>query len=82
VPEEHFLFTRGEPKVYRSSPKVQRTFCPNCGTSLTYKNEERKGETDITTGSLDHPEKYPPTQDYYCRDRLAWVKPTTDKLKE
>jgi hypothetical protein len=82
VPDEHFSFTKGEPKYYQSSLKVQRTFCPTCGTSLTYKNEERKQQIDITTGSLDHPEKYPPTKDYYCRDRLPWVKPATDILKE
>ncbi|UCF42800.1 MAG: GFA family protein [Planctomycetota bacterium] len=82
VPGKHFSFTKGDPQRYQSSAKVERTFCPTCGTSLTYRNEERDDEMDITTGSLDHPEQFPPTQDYYCRDRLAWVQPTTGKLKE
>ncbi len=82
VPDKHFSFTKGQPQRYQSSPKAERTFCPTCGTSLTYRNEERDDETDVTTGSLDNPEQFPPTQDYYCRDRLSWVEPTTDKLKE
>ena len=82
VRNEHFSFTSGEPRCYQSSAGVERTFCPVCGTSLTYRNKDRAQEIDITTGSLDYPEKYPPTQDYFCRDRLPWVKPVTDVLKE
>lgn len=82
VKDEHFAFTKGGPQRYRSSPHVVRTFCPTCGTSLTYWNERRDGETDIQTGSLDHPEDYPPTKDLFCRDRLPWVEPTTQDLRE
>lgn len=81
VPDENFSFTKGAPAIYRSSPNVTRTFCPTCGTSLTYINKDRKNETDITTASLDNPQNFPPTKDYYCRDRLPWVEPTTDTLK-
>ncbi len=82
VPDEHFTFMQGEPEQFASSPGVERTFCRTCGTSLTYNIERRKGETDITTGSLDDPEGYPPTHDYFCRDRLSWVKACTDNQKE
>ena len=82
VPDRCFSFSQGEPQRFRSSPHVERTFCPRCGTSLTYRSDERDQETDITTGSLDHPEAFPPTQDYFCRDRLSWVQPTTGNLKE
>ena len=82
VRNENFSYIKGEPQHYKSSPGVDRTFCPICGTSLTYQNESRAGEIDITTGSLDHPEQYPPTKDFFCRDRLPWVKPATDVLKE
>ncbi|MFC1738476.1 GFA family protein [Planctomycetota bacterium] len=82
VPDRNFSFTQGEPNRFASSPNVERTFCPKCGTSLTYKIDRRKNEIDITTGSLDNPEAYPPTQDYYCRDRLPWVKACTENQKE
>jgi hypothetical protein len=80
--DEHFCFTKGEPARFASSDDVERTFCAKCGTSLTYKKKSRKNEIDITTGSLDDPASYPPDQDYYCRDRLGWVKASTENLKE
>ena len=82
VPVEHFAFTTGEPARYASSKNVERTFCLKCGTSLAYKIKRRENQIDITTGSLDDPEAYPPTQDYYCRDRLSWVKNFTENQKE
>ena len=82
VPDQHFSFTQSEPTRFASSANVERTFCPKCGTSLTYKIDRRRNDIDITTGSLDNPEAYPPTQDYYCRDRLPWVKACTENQKE
>ena len=82
VPDGHFSFIQGEPQRYGSSPSVERTFCSVCGTSLTYRSDERDNETDVTTGSLDDPAAYPPTQDYFCRDRLPWVEPSTRNQKE
>ena len=82
VPVEYFSFIQSEPARFASSQDVERTFCLKCGTSLTYKAERRENEIDITTGSLDNPEAYPPTQDYYCRDRLSWVKNCTENHKE
>jgi hypothetical protein len=82
VPVQHFSFTRGKPARFASSKNVERTFCPTCGTSLTYKIDRRKHEIDITTGSLDDPESYPPTQDAYCRDKLSWVRTYTENQKE
>ena len=35
-----------------------RTFCDACGTSLTYENDERPNEIDLTTASLDDPEHF------------------------
>jgi hypothetical protein len=82
VPVKNFSFTQGKPARHASSQDVERTFCPKCGTSLTYTIDRRKGEVDITTGSLDNSEAFPPTQDYYCRDKISWVKYSTKKHKE
>src|SRR3954468_1097628 len=68
-----FKFTKGKPKRFRTETKAWRTFCSMCGTSLTYENDNRPGEIDITTGSLDHPEKFAPNKDVYAEERLSWV---------
>lgn len=38
-----------------SSPGVTRGHCADCGTSISYENEKRPGEIDITLNSLDDP---------------------------
>ena len=37
-------FTRGEPKFFMSSPIAQRGFCPECGSSLTYRQMKPEPE--------------------------------------
>jgi hypothetical protein len=59
VPRSSFTFEKGNPARYTTETGALRTFCSTCGTSLTYERDTRPGEIDITTGSLDEPEKIP-----------------------
>jgi len=68
-----FTFEKGIPKRYQTDTGAYRTFCDACGTSLTYENEQRPDEIDLTTGSLDHPEDFPPNRDVYPEEKLSWV---------
>ena len=68
-----FAFEKGTPKKYRTDTGAWRTFCDLCGTSLTYENDARPNEIDITTGSLDRPEDFPPTEDVFPEEKLPWV---------
>jgi hypothetical protein len=70
---ESLTFIQGEPGRFRSSPPVERTFCGRCGTSLTYQSEERSHEIDVTTGSLDDPEAFPPTKAVFPEQKLSWA---------
>lgn len=71
--KQRFRLLKGEPAVFRSSPPVQRTFCPACGTPLTYEHQDRPASIDVTTCSLDAPETFPPTHHSYLSDDIAWV---------
>ena len=73
VPISEFVFTQGEPRKYRTDTGAYRTFCGDCGTSLTYENDARPGEIDLTTGSLDEAELFPPTKDVFAEEKLSWV---------
>jgi hypothetical protein len=73
VPKSSFAWTKGKPKRYRTPTKAWRTFCKDCGTSLTYESAKRTADIDITTGSLDHPERFPPQHDFFVAERLPWV---------
>ncbi len=74
VPSESFAFTKGEPRSYRSSAPVTRTFCATCGTPLTYHHDARPQEVDMTTGSLDVPAGFAPTWHGWTEDAIAWVR--------
>jgi hypothetical protein len=45
-------FTAGRATEYRSSTAVVRSFCPACGTPLTYWHEGWPNEISLTIGSL------------------------------
>jgi catechol 2,3-dioxygenase-like lactoylglutathione lyase family enzyme len=74
-PAGSFAFTRGEPRRFRSSPPVERCFCAACGTPLTYRHDAFHDVVDVTTASLDAPERFPPADHTWASERLAWWRP-------
>jgi hypothetical protein len=73
VKRSDFEWETGKPHRYKTETGAFRTFCDACGTSLTYETDRRPDEIDITVGSLDHPENFPPTKDVYPEEKLPWV---------
>jgi hypothetical protein len=69
-----FVFTAGQPREFRAS-QVVRTFCGNCGTSLTYQHDESPETIDVTTATLDSPDDFAPTREVWVEHRLAWEVP-------
>ncbi len=69
-----FTFTAGSPSRFRSSEHGTRSFCPRCGTQLTFHPTRAAGDLDITTCSLDDPERVPPRDHTRTSSQLSWVK--------
>ncbi len=67
-----FSFVKGTPARFRTQTSAWRTFCGTCDTSLTYENDGRPDEIDVTTGSLDRPEDFPPDKSVFEEERLSW----------
>ena len=67
-----FRIMGGQPKTFRSSPKVTRGFCPDCGTQLTFASDDLPDEIDVTTATLDEPDRLPPKDHCYAASRVAW----------
>jgi hypothetical protein len=74
VPFAQFTLLAGTPTQFRSSSHATRTFCPNCGTQLTFVDDASPDEIDITTCSLDEPDGVPPRDHTFTSSRLAWLK--------
>ncbi len=74
VEATNFRFIRGLPRSYRSTPFGTRTFCPTCGTQLTFRDDDETG-IDITTASLDEPgsDAVAPRDQTFARSELSWM---------
>ena len=73
-------FTKGERKIYNSSPGVGRAFCPDCGTTLTWESEQRgQSLIEFHIGTFDDPGALAPTLAVFHGERLAWFD-TADRL--
>jgi hypothetical protein len=67
-----FDFLSGQPQVYRSSPDVIRRFCAACGSALSYEHANSAGSIDITSITLDQPNRFPPDREIWLEDRIPW----------
>lgn len=74
VPSTGFRFTSGQPTSFRSSEHGARTFCPRCGTPLTFRSSRSPTEMDVTTCSLENPELLPPKDHTRTSSKLSWVR--------
>jgi hypothetical protein len=70
VTARDLVWTRGEPKRFASSDKVQRGFCADCGTPLTY--EPVGYPPEVAIGAFDDPARVPPTVQNNPTDKLAF----------
>ena len=67
-----FAFIRGEPAKFTSSPGVERGFCADCGTTLTYADADRPEVADVTTATFDNPDAFAPTKEIWLEEKIAW----------
>lgn len=72
VKPENFEVTEGRITFCATSPGVQRGFCGQCGSSLTFAGD---GWTDIgiTAATLDDPGTAKPSSNVYVAHQLPWV---------
>jgi hypothetical protein len=74
VPRQSYRVVSGEPTVFRSSEHATRSFCPRCGTPLTFQSSRYPDEVDVTICSLADPERVPPRANTHVSSKLSWVK--------
>lgn len=70
VDQGAFEWTRGAPRRFASSNLVQRGFCADCGTPLTYESPQGLA---IAAGAFDTPARLPPEIQYGTEAALPFV---------
>jgi hypothetical protein len=66
----------GEIRWHHSSPGVTRGHCPDCGSMISYENDKRPGEIDITLNTLDDPCGPVLRAHIYTEDKQPWLEIT------
>ncbi len=74
VPRANLRWLQGRPSSYASSEHGTRSFCPRCGTQLMFEDDRSPDEVDLTTCSLDEPDRFPPQSHIYTATQVGWVK--------
>lgn len=73
-PTEAFVVEQGELRDYASSELGTRSFCPTCGTGVTYRNETHlPGLIDFQAATLDDPDALPPQAQIQVAERPAFM---------
>lgn len=73
-PEADVKVKTGAPKTINSSSAAMRSFCPDCGTGLFYRNSENlPGLVDVQVATLDDPNAFPPTVQVQTAERQSWI---------
>ena len=67
-----FEWLSGAPKAYSSSPGIEWLHCKDCGSLVGYRRVSRPDHMDITTGTLDDPDPYPPSAEIWLDQKIAW----------
>ena len=73
-----FRLLRGLPKSFSKTPGVVRTFCGDCGTSISYVDTGLVDEVYVTIGFFDHPERLVPQAHAYWRMKLPCLEFSDD----
>ena len=67
-----FAWLSGEPADFSSSPGIHWLFCAACGSLVGYRRASRPDHMDITTGTLDDPDCYPPRVEIWIGEKIGW----------
>ena len=69
TPKTGLEWTKGQPAFFRSSEIVQRGFCRDCGTPLSFAYDT-SARIAVSIGSLDDPAAVTPARQYGIEGRL------------
>lgn len=72
-PQSALTLLKGKPKIYHSTPKAVRQFCPDCGTQLFFYFTEGPAAIDVSIASLDRPETMVPTYHIWTASQVPWL---------
>jgi hypothetical protein len=74
VARANFRWLAGQPTTLRSSDHGTRTFCPRCGTPLSFASSHFPDQVDVTICSLPDPDQVRPRDHIHTGGAPSWVR--------
>ena len=71
--DAQWRWTGEVPKIYRSSPGVERTFCSHCGSPISFRSEKLSNVMHFYLNALEDPETLVPTLHVAYEEKLSWL---------
>ena len=73
VKRDDVTFSGEAQTFFHSSPGATRSFCPTCGSPLSYTHDERPGEIDLYAVSLDDSSGFRAQKHVFWSERVPWL---------
>ncbi|MCF2514881.1 GFA family protein [Sphingomonas sp. G124] len=70
--KDKFEWLAEEATAYSSSPGIDWIFCGKCGSLVGYRRSSRPDHMDITTGTLDDADFFPPGVEIWLEQKIGW----------
>jgi hypothetical protein len=78
VPDTQWRWMSGTAKTHSSSPGVERTFCADCGTPLSFRSAKMSDVMHFYVAALDAPQDFAPTLHVAFEEKLPWLNVNDD----
>ncbi|MCF6431786.1 GFA family protein [Leisingera sp. MMG026] len=73
VEDGQWRWTGEQPKLFCSSVDVERTFCGNCGSPMSFRSQTMSGTMHFYVAALEDPEAFAPTLHVAHEEKLCWL---------
>ena len=70
---EQISWVGKEPTEYASSKYIRRGFCPECGSSLSYRSTQYPDYFTLSIASLDDPDLVSPKYHIHTDSQVSWL---------
>ncbi len=78
VKDTSWHWLSGTPRVYHSSPGVERSFCSTCGSPISFRSSKMSGMMHFYAALLDEPENVAPEMHVAYEEKLDWLELSDD----
>lgn len=71
--KDQVIWLGAEPAEYKSSEHIRRGFCPQCGSTLSYRSTRYPDYLTLSIASLDEPDRVKPNYHIYTDSQVSWL---------